>query len=123
MESLDLEDEEDDDTEGKDDKLFSMSGTDSNTTDFGGEDFSFKELYKGKSLRDIRNEWEDKKMKVEGKREQKGRLIEVDGGVGVGRVKILKENFYSLEDGEPSVFGKGGELAGKVSIRLIHYIT
>ena len=43
-------------------------------------------------------------------REQKQRLIKVAGGVGVGTVSVLKENFYDLKDGEPSVYGKGGEL-------------
>ena len=96
--------EEEEEENEEDDRMFSLTSDDIKTSEFGGEDFSFANLYKGKNLRDIRNEWEERKQVVEGKRDNKSRLVMVDGGVGVGQVSVLRENMYDLEDGEPSVF-------------------
>ena len=96
----------DDEEENDDDPMFSLTSSDIKTSDFNGEDFSFASIYKGKTLRDIRNEWEESKTIVEGKRDNKSRLVQVDGGVGVGKVMVLKENMYDLDEGEPSVYAR-----------------
>eukprot|EP00605_Chrysophyceae_sp_TOSAG23-4_P000663 GSChrysophyteH1.ASY1.ANO1.745.1 assembled CDS len=94
---------EDDEDNDEDDNMFSLSSADTKTSQFDGEDFSFSSLYKGKSLRDIRSEWEDRSTIVSGKRDNKSRLVEIDGGAGVGKVKILRENMYDLDSGEPTI--------------------
>ena len=108
--NMPMEEEEEEEADD-DDPMFSMTSNDIKTSDFGGEDFSFASVYKGKTLRDIRNEWEERGQVVEGKRDNKSRLVQVDGGVGMGKVFVLKDNMYDLNEGEPSVFqresGKG----------------
>lgn len=61
---------------------------------FDGEVFKKSE---SKSFEDIAREW--------GKRERAGRLVDMHVP-GVGMMKVLKSNMYSLEEGEPSVFMK-----------------
>lgn len=89
-----------------DDKCFSLTADSTKTREFQGEDFSLSKLYSGKSLLDIRNEWAAKQQILEGNRERVQRLVMVNGGVGVGKVGVLKNNLYSLQGGEPSVISK-----------------
>ena len=67
-------------------------------------------MFKNNSLKDIKKDWDKRNAIVSGKRTKVSRLIEMEGGVGVGKVKVLRENNYDLDGGEPSVFGKGCEL-------------
>jgi len=115
----DSEEEEDDDfapgvgagdEEAADgDKCFSLAGGDINTREFRGEDFSAASIFQGKSLWDIRQAWEARQALQAGKRDQAAaqRTVTVEGGVGVGRVAVLKSNMYSLESGEPPLVKQG----------------
>ena len=60
---------------------------------FDGEEFKKKKF----TNTDISCEW--------GKRERGSRLTEINVP-GVGLMKVLKSNMYSLQDGEPSIFEK-----------------
>ena len=60
---------------------------------FDGEEFKKKKF----TNTDISCEW--------GKRERGSRLIEMHVP-GVGLMKVLKSNMYTLEEGEPSIFEK-----------------
>ena len=93
-------------TNDEEDRCFALTADASNTRVFKGEDFTLDTLYSGRSLTDIRNEWEQRNYVKAGKREGVSRLISVDGGVGVGQVQVLKTNMYTLESGEPSILQK-----------------
>lgn len=106
-----IDDEDDDDDR---DNCFALSSKNSDTKVFQGEDFHLTSLYKGKSLKDIKNEWENSQSETLGKREVVSRFVAVKGVVGAGgTINVLKQNFYDLKNGEPSVYGKNGELGQK----------
>ena len=50
--------------------MFSLVNEECKTNEFGGQDFSLASLYKGKSLKDIRNEWNEKQTTVTKKRKK-----------------------------------------------------
>jgi SWI/SNF-related matrix-associated actin-dependent regulator of chromatin subfamily A member 5 len=109
-----VESQDNDDNDVDNDNCFALSAKNSDTKVFQGENFALTSLYKGKSLKDIKNEWEDSQNATLGKREQVSRFVAVNGVVGAGgSINVLKQNFYNLKDGEPSVYGKSGELGQK----------
>ena len=62
-----------------------------------------------KSMKDIAAQWRQLQEEGRGQRAKSSRTFEVTVA-GVGKVQVLKQNDYTLEDGEPSVFAR--EAAG-----------
>ncbi|KNC76034.1 hypothetical protein SARC_11453, partial [Sphaeroforma arctica JP610] len=90
---------------------------DSHIKKFDNKVYTVSEIYKGASLKSIRQEWDKKKLVLSGKRERVDRCVMVDGGAGLGkRVAVLRNTQYDISKGLPGVYDVGGELYGKALI-------
>merc|ERR1712137_101768 len=109
------------DSEDCDENLFSLRSSNTTIKTFDGLTYDASTLFKNHDMQSIKAQWEKKNNQsgiIEGKRQKIERYVTIDGGEGVGDVKVLKENMYDLEGGEPSIFEK--ELRGRIKLEDMH---
>merc|ERR1712137_821497 len=105
------------DSEDCDENLFSLRSSNTTIKTFDGLTYDASTLFKSYDMQTIKSQWEKENNQsgiIEGKRQKIERYVTIDGGEGVGDVKVLKENMYDLEGGEPSIFEK--ELRGRIKL-------